>query len=73
MNLTFLLSNMNQLFGFEHSHSPEFSNTEQLWGKGTGEWSWGRISWDRNSTFSWDRIFNLEVEIQFVHEVEFVH
>ena len=33
--------------------------------------SGGRISWDRNSTFSWGRIFNHEVEIQFVHEIKF--
>ncbi len=36
-------------------------------------WSWGRISWDQNSTFSGGRIFDHEVKIQFVHEVEFVH
>ena len=29
--------------------------------------SGGQISWDRNSTFSGDRIFDHEVEIQFVH------
>ncbi len=34
--------------------------------------SGGRISWDRNSTFSEGWIFDHEVEIQFVHEVEFV-
>jgi hypothetical protein len=41
-------------------------------GQSEGKWSWGWISWDRNSTFSWDQIFDHEVEIQFVHEVEFV-
>ena len=38
-----------------------------------GKWSWGQISWDQNSTFSGGQIFDHEVEIQFVHEVEFVH
>jgi len=38
-----------------------------------GKWSWGQISWDWNSTFSGGQIFDHEVEIQFVHEVEFVH
>jgi hypothetical protein len=28
-----------------------------------GEWSWGQISWDRNSTFSGDQSINHEVEI----------
>ncbi len=28
-----------------------------------GKWSWGRISWDQNSTFSGDRIFDHEVKI----------
>ncbi len=38
------------------------------------EWgSGGQISWDQNSTFSGGRIINHEVEIQIVHEVEFVH
>jgi hypothetical protein len=35
--------------------------------------SGGQISWDQNSTFSGGRIFDHEVKIQFVHEVEFVH
>ncbi len=34
-----------------------------------GKWSWGRISWDRNSTFSGGQIFDHEIKIQFVHEV----
>ncbi len=33
---------------------------------GTG----GRISWDQNSTFSGGRIFDHEIEIQFVHEIK---
>ncbi len=33
--------------------------------KTDGKWSWGRISWDRNSTFSGGQIFD--------HEVKFVH
>ena len=44
-----------------------------------GSGSEGRISWDRNSIFSWDqifdqgdRIFDHEIKFQFVHEVEFV-
>ncbi len=37
-----------------------------------GKWSWGRISWDQNSTFSGDQIFDHEVEIIFVHDIEFV-
>ena len=36
-----------------------------------GSGSGGRISWDRNSIFSWDQIFDHEIEFQFVHEVEF--
>jgi hypothetical protein len=28
-----------------------------------GEWSWGRISWDQNSTFSGGRIFDHEIKI----------
>ncbi len=32
----------------------------------------GQISWDQNSTFSGDQIFDHEVEIQFVHEVKFL-
>ncbi len=35
---------------------------------GSGGW----ISWDQNSTFSGDRIFDHDVEIVFEHEVEFV-
>jgi|688.fasta_scaffold929375_1 hypothetical protein len=34
--------------------------------------SGGQISWDRNSTFSGDQIFDHEVKIVFVHEVELV-
>ncbi len=34
----------------------------------TGHWSGGRISWDRNSTCSGGRIFDHEIEIQFVYE-----
>jgi hypothetical protein len=30
---------------------------------GLGEWSWGQISWDRNSNFSGDRQIDHEVEI----------
>ncbi len=37
-----------------------------------GKWSWGRISWDRNCNFSWDRNYDHEVKIVFVREVEFV-
>jgi hypothetical protein len=37
-----------------------------------GKLSWGWISWDQNSTFSGDQIFDHEVKIVFVHEVEFV-
>ncbi len=29
-------------------------------------------SWDRNSTFSGGRIFDHEIEIQFVHEIKFI-
>ncbi len=37
------------------------------------EWgSGGQISWDRNSTFSGDWVFDHEVKILFVHEIEFV-
>jgi hypothetical protein len=36
----------------------------------TDEWSWGRISWDRNSAFSWDRINHHEIEICIVLAIE---
>jgi len=36
-----------------------------------GKWSWGRISSDRNSTFSGGRIFDHEIKIQFVHAIKF--
>jgi hypothetical protein len=53
----------------KHSNSSEQGSEWQdaLWGSGSG----GRISWDRNSTFSGGRIFDHEIEIQFVHEIEF--
>jgi hypothetical protein len=35
-----------------------------------GKWSWGRISWDRNSTFSGGQIINHEVEILLFHEIK---
>ncbi len=34
--------------------------------------SGGRISWDRNSTFSGGGQIDHEIKIQFVHDVEFV-
>jgi hypothetical protein len=38
------------------------------------EWgSGGWISWVQNSTFSGDQIFDHEGNIQFAHEVKFVH
>ena len=37
----------------------------------SGSGSGGRISWDRNSTFSGGRIFDHEIEIQFVHDIKF--
>ena len=37
-----------------------------------GKWSWGQISWDRNSTFSWDRNYDHEIEFVFSHEIEIV-
>ena len=36
-----------------------------------GSGSGGRISWDRNSTFSGGRNFDHEIEIQFVHKIKF--
>ncbi len=43
--------------------------SDKNWKQGSG--SGGRISWDRNSTFSGGRIFDHEIKIQFVHEIEF--
>jgi hypothetical protein len=43
------------------------SSTERkYWGK----WSGGRISRDRNSTFSWGRNYDHEIEIAIFHEIE---
>ncbi len=42
------------------------------WADVEGSGSGGQISWDQNSTFLGGRIFDHEVEIVFVHEVEFV-
>ncbi len=38
-------------------------NSNDLCKRKCGEWSWGQISWDQNSTFSGDRIINHEVQI----------
>ena len=41
-------------------------------GRNIDSGSGGQISWDQNSNFLGGQIFDHEVEIQFVHEVEFV-
>jgi len=55
---------------FPYFYFATYDNTTER--KPNDSESGGRISWDQNSTFSGDQIFDHEVKIVFVHEVEFV-
>ena len=41
-----------------------------MFGICSGEWSGGRISWDRNLTFSWGWNYYHEIEIAIFHEIK---